>query len=248
MSTPRNNYSNNASFTPSSLATPNSLNETPSSSQDNDKSLMPVTIKQCAKFYQGKTLYGKTVTKLCMIGKVSDLTVNETNIKFVMEDGTGICQCTWWSTTSDDVGFQNGSYVRIFGKWQNSDNSMTVFGCLPLSSMNEVVLHNLDVMYCHYQNTKGQSSMVSKMNFDNEQQVSNNQNDGENNYSGIMYAKNIINVIQNSGNEETGAHIDAIISNSGVKDTEQLKASIQQLVDDGIIYSTVDDEHFGYSN
>jgi len=245
MSTPRNAFSSNASFTPSALATPNSMDQTPNSNQEQDKSLMPVTVKQLQKYHQG-TLYGKNVTKVCLVGKVSDLTKNETNVSFVFEDGTGVCKCTWWAS-AEDCEFENESYVRIFGKWENSKSCITVFGCQILSTMNELVLHSLDVMYSHHQHTKGGASMglENKMNFEASNETTNNNQDGEDGsaYSGILYAKNIINVIKTHG-DESGAHIDKIISQAGVSDSAQLKQSVQQLVDDGIIYSTVDDEHF----
>jgi len=245
MSTPRNNFSSNASFTPSALATPNSIDQTPNSNAEQDKSLMPVTVKQLQKYHNG-TLYGKNVTKLCLVGKVSDLTLNETNVGFMFEDGTAVCKCTWW-TSQEDCEFQNESYVRIFGKWESSKSAITVFGCQMLSTMNEVVLHNLDVMYCHHQHTKVGSNMGlnTNMNFEaNTNENKNNEdNEGDSAYAGILYAKNIINVIK-THSDDSGAHIDTILESVQVNDTAQLKASIQQLVDDGHLYTTVDDEHF----
>lgn len=249
-----------ASFAPSpggkrpSLATPNQLNmaSTPLSARSNgetDNSLVPCTIKQLMKYESEGVLHGKNVKQVCLVGKIGAVESSETNTRFEFEDSTSkAITCTWWETTAK---VEKDTYVRLVGKWIGDKSELNVYGLRALSSMNEVTLHLLDVMYSHHQRQNFAAMQVeevkSKVEFENNQNdkkmdTGNDENDDT--INSINYGKQIVDALKKA-DDATGYTIEEIIKVSGLKNVDlELKQSIGLLMDSGAVYCTIDDDHF----
>eukprot|EP00494_Astrolonche_serrata_P032978 UN33247 len=119
-------------------------------------------------------LHGKAIKQVMLVGRIMNVNQEgEDKIEFEFEDSTvASVKCVWWA--GDEVREQ--AYVRMMGKWNGEKQQFMVYGCTQLNSMNEVVLHNLDVMYAHHMRSQMAlqvDDLKSNMEFDS----NNNGND-----------------------------------------------------------------------
>lgn len=136
-------------------------------SRDN-QTLFPVTIKQLHGVQPSEDdvlrLDGHEVATVKVVGILSELTPQSTNVRFKLDDGTGVFDGQMF-LHADDADYaenelaklRDGIYVRAVGKLRSFQErvSLSCFSVTPIEDFNEITHHFLDTIYVHLYNTRG---------------------------------------------------------------------------------------------
>lgn len=132
------------------------------------QTLTPVSIHMLWTAHQGTDevfrVDGQPLVQVTFIGKIVQCDAsNSTNVAYKIDDGTGIMDVKVW-LENDDTGLTQapqaekvGTYVRVYGhlrQWQKSLN-VVAFRMRPVDNSNEITFHLLEVIRVHLHNTKG---------------------------------------------------------------------------------------------
>jgi len=143
-----------------------------------NRSMLPVTIKQLNSASPGDAADGKfridgnELGQCKIIGQIMAMNQQVTNTTYVVDDGTGCIAVRMF--VGNEVDDQRAkklnsemkeySYVKVFGRLTEyqGKKSISCHRILPLSDMNELTSHRLEVILTHLINTRGpMSSSVS---------------------------------------------------------------------------------------
>jgi replication factor A2 len=232
------------------------------------QSLLPVTVKQLLSAMSSEDGYkvdDVALTTLKLVGTLVAPQEHSTNLNFKLNDGSGTIECKQW--IEKDAGafsklrsLREGLLVRVVGNLREYEGRthVLVFDVTPISDWNELTYHILDVVFTHVQNTRGPipgsassgaggmmgiTSTPSAMRGPSSSfavgAAINNKRDDINQAIFNAYASNI--------NQDTGIRLDevlAILKSKGIIISfEQLTKGVEQLCNDGRLYTTIDEEH-----
>jgi len=240
-----------------------------SSSKNRDiQSLLPLTVKQIKEALllsddkSNFTIDGVDVNNVTLVGMVCNRTGRITDVTFVLDDGTGRIECNKWvqeSVDSNEVeGILDGMYVRIHGHLKGfmGKRTLNVFSIRPITDFNEIASHFIDCIYVHLYNTrlrKLQGGVTSQQQMANStstpmmgsRAAPTDQFSGQYNVGQKNIEQMVLDFLQlpSSNADEKGVHCDVIARQLRVS-MDKLMSSIQNLVEEGLIYSTTDDFHF----
>lgn len=240
------------------IATPGFLSQTPSMGSQQqpqaDRSLIPCTIKQLQKYEDDGKLHGRQMQTVCLIAEIRSCDHKETSVELMIDDSTGVVSCTWWANNSATEQLSQGNYFRFYGRW--TKDSFLIHAAMPLKSRNAITLHLLDVMYSHHIRSQQQnmsnntvnsslSGLSENMKFDD---TKTDVMDGvPEEIANLDYGTQISKIIRACTSEQ-GVSIDDIIKGTGLTGVDTgIKKSVNQLLEEGFIYSTTDDEHFSWA-
>ncbi|KAG6028701.1 hypothetical protein E4U41_000606 [Claviceps citrina] len=234
-----------------------------------DESLRPVTIKQILEAdeaYPGADfkIDNTTVTQITFVGQIRNINPQPTNITFKIDDGTGQIEVKKWIDVDkqDDpqAEFELDAHVRVWGRLKSFSNKRHVGAHVirPVTDFNEVNYHLLEATYVHLFFTKGPSGQQQQggggANADSmfvDGAGYGNDNGGAGGGAGAgqtmsklsgcgPVARKVFKLIDDApGNE--GIHLNIISSSLGLSVRDVLSAS-DELLGQGLIYPTVDDE------
>jgi len=169
-----------------------------------------------------------------------------------------------------------GTWVRIFGRIHVYQGrcSVNVFEIAPVTDFNDITLHFTECIYAHLANTTA-SDKASAMNTDSfgsggnaqqnqggwsgQQQPHGANGGGWNQQQQQQHGggggeqspleNKILNIIRSPEfeNSETGCDVSVLFGRLGNEDVNAIRTAIDSLSDSGMIYSTVDDEHYKFS-
>ncbi|XP_030955136.1 replication protein A 32 kDa subunit B-like [Quercus lobata] len=243
-----------------------------STSKNRDsQSLLPLTVKQINEALltsddkSNFSIDGVEVNNVTLVGRVCNRTGRVTDVTFLLDDGTGRIECNKWVqefVDSNEVeGILEGMYVRIHGHLKGflGKRSLNVFSIRPITDFNEIASHFIDCIYVHLYNsrlrklqgvgvtTQPQMPNPSSTPMMGHQATSVNQLSSQ--YGNVGGQKNIEQMVLDflqlpaSNADEKGVHRDFIAQQLRVS-VDKLMLAIQNLVEEGMIYSTTDDFHF----
>ncbi|KAJ1919399.1 Replication factor A protein 2 [Mycoemilia scoparia] len=237
-------------------------------------SLRPVTIKQINSITQvhpdmPSSLDGEDVKQasylgcnadslvyITFVGVIRNVSVQNINITYTIEDGTGQIDVRVWSDKSEYEDseaqqsiFEANQYVRIHGDIKLYNDKIYISGnnIRPVTDFNEITYHNLEALYVHLQKTRGPLGESGQA--------------GQFNLSGSAYAnpsfgagvggglkpdqqKVYTFICENSGSKE-GIHIDSILNAlAGQVSSQQVRDALEWLTSEGHIYTALDDYHY----
>lgn len=210
---------------------------------------------------------GKDVSNFTIVARV--VAVEEQNLMYVyrVDDGTGRLSVKYWiSSEGDDTAararlaeIQPGSYVRCHGHFQSfqSERSMVAFNIRPVTDFNEVTYHNLQAIMQHLHLTRGGAggapaaiagaapvggygapAAVAPP-------VAGGFGDGASGLSAIQQEILAVFTAPDAAGAEVGISIDQAIGRCGNKFTyAQVRDAVEMLQNEGLLYSTVDDQHY----
>lgn len=118
--------------------------------------IAPVVIRQVLESGEdGLALYGNRVASVSLVAIVRKSDYTSTKITYHLEDHTGQITAHYWleegaSINSPQVAIN--SYARVFGSTRNTDGrrSIMIFRIEPLSSVNELTNHLLEMLYARF--------------------------------------------------------------------------------------------------
>ncbi|KAJ6382100.1 hypothetical protein OIU77_030702 [Salix suchowensis] len=224
--------------------------------------LFPLTVKQINNLTSSDefnfVIDGAEVNNVTIVGRVSHKEDKASEYSFFVDDGTGQIECTKWVQESLDTE-QMGEilvdmYVRVHGHLRGlqSRRFLNVFSIRPVTDFNEVPNHFIECIYVHFYNTRlrGVTAQPPVANSTNTplrgylaappcQSSAYSSADGLNNASQM-----ILNFLQQPSFLTTeGAHYDAIACQLKIT-TDKLKEALQMLVDNGLVYTTINDDYY----
>lgn len=124
----------------------------------------PVTVHQILTAKKVDDVYRVDDNELYtvkLIGFVSNLTFQSTNISFQLNDGSGSIDCRFFISKDDSSSsadkLKAGHLVKVVGNIREYDNKihMSIFEAYLVQDWNELTHHILDTIFTHLQNTKG---------------------------------------------------------------------------------------------
>ncbi|CCT65129.1 related to single-stranded DNA binding protein 30K chain [Fusarium fujikuroi] len=228
-----------------------------------DESLRPVTIKQildAEEAYAGADfkIDGSPVTQITFVGQIRKIQPQPTNITLNIDDGTGMIEVKKWIDVDKqddaDPGFEVESHVRIWGRLKSFNNKRHVGAHVirPVADFNEVNYHMLEAAYVHLYFTKGPLGGQGGANGDGDSMFVDgggyNDNGGGNagqaptklaGCSGL--AKKMFNFMNDTPGGNEGVHLNVITNSTGMSVRDALTAA-DELLGQGLVYTTVDDE------
>lgn len=230
-----------------------------------DESLRPVTIKQLADWEEAfpgadVAIDGAPLTQVTIVGQVRAVNPQTTNITYRLDDGTATIDVKNWVDPErpDDSSpkFAQDQYVRVLGRLKSFNGKKHV-GALfmrPIDDYNEVNYHLLEAAYVHLYLTKGPPG---------QQQAEAGAGQGAGAGGESMFvdgygagaatgmsgklvgcsakAQTMYNFLQNSPGGNEGVNVNVISSGSGLSVRDVLEAA-DELLGQGLIYTTIDDE------
>lgn len=228
-----------------------------------DESLRPVTIKQileAEEAYAGADfkIDNATVTQITFVGQVRSINPQPTNITFKIDDGTGQIEVKKWidvdKQDDSNAEYELDSHVRVWGRLKSFSNKRHVGAHVirPVTDFNEVNYHLLEATYVHLFFTKGplgqQGGGANGANRDSMFVDGGNDDNGaaaglaSSKVSGCgPLARKMFTFISGAPGGNEGIHLNVISSSTGMSVREVLGAS-DELLGQGLIYTTVDDE------
>lgn len=232
------------------------------------QSLIPTTIKQLknappqANGDNGFTLDGKDLYQVTVCGLIVSADEASTSLQYVINDGTGTIQVKMWmdSDGADAMAerkaqWKEGVVVRVVGNLRvfNSVKSLVAYSIQPIKDFNEYTFHFIDVVHTHLLHTKGKPEPPAAA-------------------APAGYAPAIAGGIAPTGGasyaapQQGASALDLVLkffqskgeaSESGCTVTdaanalassnvtvEQVRQHVEHLVNEGHLYSTIDDDHF----
>ncbi|RDA96225.1 hypothetical protein CP533_1727, partial [Ophiocordyceps camponoti-saundersi (nom. inval.)] len=232
-----------------------------------DESLRPVTIKQVLEadeaFSGGADfkIDGSVVTQITFVGQVRSINPQSTNITFKIDDGTGQIEVKKWIDADRqedaDPGFEPDSHVRVWGRLKsfNSKRHVGAHVIRPVTDFNEVNYHLLEATYVHLFYTRGPldgggggGGGAGAANNDS-MFVDGGAGGGHDvgaqmpsKLSGCSApAKKMYNFMSDTPGGNEGINIHIITSSTGMTVRDVLNGA-DELLGQGLIYTTVDDE------
>jgi len=211
---------------------------------------------------------GRSVHLVKFIGAVRSVEDLSTNVVFSIEDGTGLTEVKQWHDPSDCAGVtemrmqasQENSYVRVIGQLKAYEGKIQIVGLSirRVSTCNELTHHFLETVYSSEKSKRGMpqaqqqynSSMSTNTPFGSaplrQQPLMAQSNMG--NMGGASDAANsILEYMKNpsnSGNHEGASKTTLIKAMSGRFQESQMRQAFDELANNGMIYSTINDEYF----
>merc|ERR1712013_847837 len=122
-----------------------------------------------------------------------------------------------------------------------------------ITDFNDLTLHFTECIYSHLANaTQTPSTEKGHAQPPQQQQQQQQQWNGQQQQQqeqGDPLQNKILSIICSAEfeNSETGCDVSVLFSRLGNEDVNAIRAAIDQLSDSGMIYSTVDDEHYKFS-
>ena len=212
---------------------------------------------------------GSPVTQITFVGQVRNVQPQPTNITLKIDDGTGQIEVKKWidvdKTEDNESSFELESYVRIWGRLKSFNNKRHVGAHVirPVAEFDEVNYHMLEATYVHLYFTKGplggqgggangdDGMFVDGGNYNDNAGGNNGNGNGGNGGNTIQshsknagcsqLAKKMFTFMSETHGGNEGVHVNIITSSTGMSVRDALTAA-DELLGQGLIYTTVDDE------
>lgn len=212
---------------------------------------------------------GRSLHMVKIVGAVREADLRSTNLFVQLEDGTGLIQVKVWVNDGDDPSAisqlrqeacREHSYIRVIGQVREFDGTRQIVAndMRPVTDSNEVTYHFLEVAHSYEKMKKVQSQQASGMGFGIGNMASGGPQgagikaagQGLDGGKGAANSVNdeVINVIRGLGGE-SGAHVDEVVvrvSQKGFSEMD-IRNSVTYLSNEGLIYSTIDEDHYQYA-
>ena len=226
-----------------------------------DETLRPVTIKQLADWEEAfpgadVSIDGMPLTQVTIVGQIRSVNPQATHIQYRIDDGTATIDVKKWVDAErepdSDPKFAADQYVRVWGRLKSFNGKKHV-GALfirAIDDYNEVNYHLLESTYVHLYLTKGAPNGAHQNggheNGGDSMFVDGygggDANGGTNKAAGCSRnAQSMFNFIQNTPGGNEGVHLNVISNGTGLSVRDVLSAA-DELLSQGIIYTTMDDE------
>ncbi|KAF3341232.1 replication protein A subunit A-like protein [Carex littledalei] len=241
-----------------------------SKSRVNLSATVPLTVKQITDAYESSSekkstliIDGVEVDNIVLVGMVCNKASRATDATFTLDDGTGRMDFIRWVNDASDASetaiIENGMYVSIVGSFKgfSERKRATAFAIRPVKDNNQIVLHFIQCVRMHLENTKSkvgsltqpQQSLVNRSSLSSGSPQTPVSTKASGNSTAVGSETDIYKLVLDVFQEplsvasEHGIHVDEVVQRLGLP-ANKIKEAIDYHVDVGHIYSTIDDFHF----
>ncbi|XP_076397171.1 replication protein A 32 kDa subunit-like isoform X2 [Megachile rotundata] len=220
------------------------LNDSNISRRENSKrveNVIPIMIKHITQSNNDLQLWGMTVHMITFVAIVRNIGNTSTKMTYEFEDETGF---RWLERMNrPDTSINLNSYVRVYGhiKEQNETKYVLALKILPLTKLNELTTHLLEVSYVTLRAEK-------MFNIEKERTGGTATNDvllEDNNISGLTKEQALVfKAIQAENDSENGIERRVLKTRIPQNILPYVDDIINFLTSEGHIYTTLTDDHF----
>jgi replication factor A2 len=195
-------------------------------------------------------MWGFEYKMITLVALVRNIDHSSTKLTYELKDLTGRINAHLWIEEGDSENsgeIKLNTYVRVIGavRQQGDSKMIMIYKILPVSGINEVNTHYLEVINARYQAEeyyKGGSGVV-KMDVDGgsvQHEFSSTQ-EGPQGKTSLIF-----NAIRIEGEKfaETGVNRSVLAKKFPQMNAAEITKIIDELINDGHVYSTVDADHF----
>lgn len=228
------------------------------------ESIVPLTVRQlhrCGKSQDDTfEVDGAQVNQVTLVGLITQVDKQETKVVYQIDDGSGLMDVVKWLSKDGEGDGQaepethpDFTYIRVFGALRKFDDKMSVlaYDIRKVEDHNEITYHMVEAVSVHKFHTTasvpgaeagGASAMQDNFASGMAGDAASGVGGGGDSFSGVQDAVNV--AVQNAANDETGASVQEILSACTGHPEGDVRGAIQHLVQEGHLYSTVDEDHF----
>ena len=192
---------------------------------------------------------GEEVHNLTLLGKVVKANVSATTQEYVVDDGTGAVNVKRWVDAEDESAkgaVAVGQYVRVYGHVRvfQGVRSVIAFNLRPVTDFNEVTYHFLEVVYWRAQRRARARRAAGRRRRARGHRVRRPAAAAP--AAGGSCSDDVFSIFTGpQGQDPNGVNIaDVVAALNGRFTDAQVREAVESLVNDGHLYSTIDDAHF----
>mmetsp|Transcript_21925 Transcript_21925/g.85924 ORF Transcript_21925/g.85924 Transcript_21925/m.85924 type:complete len:254 (+) Transcript_21925:90-851(+) len=237
------------------------------SNREKPSTLLPVTIKQAMGAQTDPsstfTIDGVPLYQVSLVGQIMKADRKPTNVYLELEDGTGRIDVRKWMDSdggenaaeiAETAAWTEGVYVRVVGSLRemNERKSIVAYAVVPLTDYNEITYHLLSAIHAHLYNLKAAKSApllgaggtfgsgMGMPQFGGSAYQAPAVAKPE--YSGVQ--GDVLNLVKGTQVPEGASKQSMLQSLSGKYGEPAVLQAIASLNDEGLIYTTMDEDHF----
>lgn len=213
-------------------------------------------------FYSSAALERPTNTlQLTFIGQIHTISSQATNTTFKLDDGTGLIEVKQWTDSDADPEAaaaalpKEGEYLRVWGRLKAFNNKRHVGAHMirPVKDFNEINYHLLEATAVHLYFVKGppENAANGVKTEGGEgmfvgQAAASNGNGAPSGGKGLSakvskVGRQVYELLRDAPQNNEGLHVHDIAARLKISSNDAFKAG-DELLGDGVIYTTVDDE------
>lgn len=192
-----------------------------------------------------------------MVGKIADIKEDNVTFNMMLDDGTGKINVKMFINNDGNEDLERkqraelreGTYARVFGHIGNYNNERQInaFSIRPVTDHNEVTYHLSQVVFQHLHLTKGRST--TGQNLGATMAAAAGAGAPNTAVTGGMAPVDteVLNIFNapDAAAIEVGLTVGDVVSRSNNRFDQQIvMGAITRLVDEGHLYSTIDDAHW----
>jgi len=244
-------------------ATPSS--ETKKFKDTEDQLLIPVTVRMILNSSNAILRDGREPKEVKLVGAVREVQTQSTNNIYHIEDGTGLIEVKEFLDANTDnkavLEDRNGAaedavYVKVFGAIQEYEGrtSLVAYSVRKITTGNELTYHLLEVVHTSERFKKNSQIVGSPSLRGSMIMASNNQivpqstpvKEMENGFNQNPAMESLMTEFSNLSDEmaQVGISIKEFIGQNRHLREEDVNRCISDLVQEGTIYNTHDDDHY----
>jgi replication factor A2 len=194
--------------------------------------------------------------QVTFVAQVRNVSYQTTNITYKLDDGTGTIEVKQWIDGDDDtqrVRIEDNAYVRVWGKLNKFNNKKHIGAHFvrPITDMNEISYHLLEATVVHLHFTRGPPAGKET---NGASGAGGQQQNGAGGDAGgglppslSAAARKIYQCLKTTPQSNEGLHTMDIAARLGMDSADIAKGG-DQLLETGLIYTTVDDQTWAILN
>jgi len=214
---------------------------------------------------------GHELHQVTICGVIMQADEQNTNLQYKIDDGTDDIIVKMWIDTDADEAmierraqWKEGKLVRVVGQLRifNHSRSVVAFNIQPITDYNEYTYHFIEVVHSHLRHTKGQppaggmtGAAAAGTSYGAGTSYTGMQGNGVQNAGfaaappprGVSVQETVRNYFRDYGNaSESGCTVNECwdaMKAQGVT-VGEIRDAVEMLVTEGLLYSTVDDDHY----
>lgn len=232
-----------------------------------DQTVMPLTAKQLAdaSVVDEMVKIGDVeLSHVMMVGVVKSVNPSQLMLKYVVDDGTGQVDVTWWMDDDGDAAaskrssqVREGIYVRVVGKTRVYQDALqvTAFDVHPVTDHNEVTYHFLSCIKAKLNAEANKSAAPAPAGTgfaygarpDPVSQTAPsapmNMDTQDDNGLDSKHTQ-VLSIIAEHSMSEEGVGIGVLQGKLPSMNESEIRNAIEFLSNEGHLYSTIDEDHF----
>ncbi|XP_078039246.1 replication protein A 32 kDa subunit-like [Augochlora pura] len=215
------------------------------------RNIVPVMIGLLHRTKGELKVLGKPVHIVSILGILRSVEESATKETYIIEDQTGTITAFRWleaEKSSSSPTFKIDTYVRVYGhlREQNDVPHILMLKMMPMTELNELTTHLLEVMYIALKSKKMAAAEKEKIEKMEVVDAGSSNSNIKDNISGLSREQSLVlNVIRAEDKvDDTGIHKSVLIQKVPQYIAPKLDAILDFLSGEGHLYTTLNNDYF----